>query len=126
MSASFETNLKAFNSNFSICSQITPSDMANIAARGFKSIVCNRPDHESEHQPTFAQIAAAASLFGLKAEYLPANSVSAIDNNHAELFVNLIRDLPTPTLAYCRTGLRSARFWELAVAHDTQTSTPAT
>jgi sulfide:quinone oxidoreductase len=98
-----------------------PVEMATIAALGFKSIVCNRPDHEAADQPSFSEVAAAANAFGLKAQYLPAASVGAISADQAELFCKLIRDLPTPTLAYCRTGLRSARFWELASTKASQT-----
>jgi sulfide:quinone oxidoreductase len=118
--------MKALSSDFSINPQVMPIDLASIAALGFKSIVCNRPDHETADQPSFSEIAVSASLFGIQAHYLPAASVSAIDSAQAEVFCKLMRELPTPTLAYCRTGLRSARFWELANAKAAKTCMSAT
>jgi sulfide:quinone oxidoreductase len=118
MTANLLTNIRALTDRLSICHQIAPTDVATIATLGFKSIVCNRPDNETADQPKFFEIELAANAFGLKAHYLPAESVMAISADQAKQFDKLIRELPAPTLAYCRTGLRSARFWEL-VANTT-------
>jgi Putative phosphatase (DUF442) len=36
--------------------QIRPEEVADIAAAGFRSIVCNRPDGEEQGQPTADEI----------------------------------------------------------------------
>ena len=47
--------------------QIAPADIAALAAAGFRSIICNRPDGEGADQPVFAEIEAAARAAGLEA-----------------------------------------------------------
>ncbi|MGI9500254.1 MAG: beta-lactamase hydrolase domain-containing protein, partial [Geminicoccaceae bacterium] len=39
--------------NLSVSPQITTSDIEAIAAAGFRSIICNRPDGEAPDQPSF-------------------------------------------------------------------------
>ena len=45
--------------------QITAADVPALADRGFRSIICNRPDGEGPDQPTFEEIEAAAQDAGL-------------------------------------------------------------
>ena len=62
--------IKAFNAGLSVSPQILPEDIAAIAAAGFRSVMCNRPDGEAADQPAFAEIEAAARAAGLEAAYL--------------------------------------------------------
>jgi sulfide:quinone oxidoreductase len=95
-----------------VTGQLAPADLQAIAAAGFKSIVCNRPDAEVEGQPSFVQLATAAGHSGLRLElhFLPVVSgkVTAADGRR---FAELITRLPLPVLAYCRSGTRSATLW---------------
>lgn len=104
---------KRISADLTVCAQITPADMADIAAFGFASIVCNRPDNEAEGQPSFAAIAAAAEQLGLKAAYQPITPGQCGPEQAAE-FARHITALPQPVFAYCRTGTRSATLWALA------------
>ena len=54
----------------SVTGQISPDDLQAIAAAGFKSLVCNRPDGESPGQFSSQDIATAANAAGLKLAYL--------------------------------------------------------
>src|SRR3546814_15265252 len=54
--------------------QIDPADVVALAASGFRSIVCNRPDGEEAGQPTAAAIAAAAEAHGLRFVHIPVMS----------------------------------------------------
>lgn len=103
---------KPINKGLSVSPQISAEDMADIKARGFRSIICNRPDGEGADQPTFTEIEVAARAHGLEARYLPVQSgrVSAGD---AAGFGSALDELPRPILAYCRTGTRSATLWSL-------------
>ncbi len=104
---------KPISATLSVSPQIQPDDIAAIAAAGFRSIVCNRPDGEGADQPAFQEIAAAAQAAGLRTAYQPivAGKVSDDDAVH---FSALLDELPKPIFAYCRTGTRSATLWSLA------------
>ena len=108
-------DIKHLNTQLSVAPQITQGDLPAIAAAGFKSIVCNRPDGEGADQPTFVEMEQAATALGLQAAYLPADSGKVTDDQGAA-FGKLLAELPGPVLAYCRTGTRSATMWALAQA----------
>ena len=90
--------------------QIRPRDMPEIRRRGYRAIVCNRPDGEADDQPTFDAVAAAARAEGLEVRYMPVTS-GEIDDAKAARFGATLAELPGPVLAYCRSGLRSATLW---------------
>jgi len=93
--------------------QITESDVATIAALGFRSIIGNRPDGEGPDQPPFASLAAAAEHQGLQNRHIPVVA-SQINSQDIECFREALRDLPKPIFAFCRTGTRSTILWALA------------
>ncbi|MBX9862359.1 MAG: TIGR01244 family phosphatase [Hyphomicrobium sp.] len=99
----------------SVSPQIAPSDVAALAASGFRSIISNRPDGEGADQPLFAEIEKAARERGLEARYVPVASGKVSDSD-TDAFRAALADLPKPVLAYCRTGTRSATLWSLAEA----------
>ena len=106
---------KKISSTLSVAPQILPNELVDVAAAGFRSIICNRPDGEAADQPTFDEIEAEAQKHGLAVRYIPivAGVVSDAD---AAAFGAALEELPSPTLAYCRTGTRSATLWSLAMA----------
>jgi len=106
---------KAISPDLSVSPQIHPDDIAAIAGAGFRSVICNRPDGEGADQPTFDEVAAAAKAAGLEARYLPIEQGKVSDAD-ADAFGEMLRALPGPTLAYCRSGMRSATLWSLAQA----------
>jgi len=103
--------------DFSVSPQITPEDIPAIAAAGFRSIMCNRPDNEEPGQPPESAVAEAARAAGLEIRAVPFSSA-----NMTEADVTAFRDaldtMPKPMLAYCRTGTRCTMMWSL-VNHDT-------
>ncbi len=113
---------KSVTEDISVSIQITPEDVAEIAAQGYRAIICNRPDGEGADQPSFAEIAAAAKAAGIEARYQPVVSGKVRDED-ADEFGALLRELPGPVLAYCRTGTRSATLWSLSQADKLETST---
>ena len=78
--------IRRIDDSISVAPQITPEDVAEIAAAGFTAIVNNRPDDEEGGQPEGDAIRAAAEAAG------------------------------GPVLAYCRSGTRSCNLWALARA----------
>ena len=94
-----------------VAGQLDPAAMAWAAQAGFKSVVNNRPDFEAgPDQPTSAQMEQAARSAGLSYAYLP---VSPMVQTPAEIarFAQLLRELPKPVLAYCRSGARSGKLY---------------
>ena len=56
-----EQNIKRIDASFSVTGQIEQSDLHSLAALGFASVICNRPDHEGgPEQPGHASIQQAA------------------------------------------------------------------
>lgn len=108
-------DLKTLTASISVSPQITPDDLQEIKDQGFRSIICNRPDGEGVDQPSFDEIAAAAKALGMDVRYLPIVAGKVSDED-AGLFDQALTELPGPTLAYCRSGTRSATLWSLAQA----------
>lgn len=107
--------LRTLNSAVSVSAQIAAADAAPVAAAGFRSVICNRPDGEGADQPTFDEVGRACRDAGLEVAYLPVVSGQVTDAD-AAAFGALVERLPKPVLAYCRTGTRSATLWSLSEA----------
>lgn len=106
--------LKTISPTLSVSSQILPHQVEALAKAGFKSIICNLPDGEGgPSQPCFDQIAAAASAAGMQAAYLPIVPGQA-GPAEAAAFRHLLDSLPTPIVAFCRSGNRSAVLWSMS------------
>lgn len=98
---------------FSVAPQITPDDVDTLAAAGFKTIICNRPDRESVGQPQCAEIMAVAQEHGIVFHNIPVVS-GQLTLEDIAAFSEALEESPTPVLAYCRTGTRSIQLWGLA------------
>lgn len=102
--------LKRITDKVSVSPQITPDDVKEVAAQGFRAIICNRPDGEGADQPSFEEVEAAAKAAGLEIRYVPVQSGMVRDEDVAA-FGQALKDIQRPVLAYCRTGTRSATLW---------------
>lgn len=108
--------IKQIAEHFSTAAQIAREDVADIAAAGYKSLICNRPDGEAgPDQPTHEEIAAAAREFGLEFAYVPV-VMENISQEDVARFKAALESLPQPVLGYCRTGRRSSTLYQLANA----------
>lgn len=110
MSFSFES----LNAGFAVAPQLEPADLAAVAAAGFRSVINNRPDLEGgAAQPLSAAMAAAAAAAGLEYAYLPVVP-SNIRPEEVTAMAALLARLPQPVLAFCRSGARAAKLYQLA------------
>ncbi|MDE1948632.1 MAG: TIGR01244 family phosphatase [Burkholderiales bacterium] len=101
--------LRAVAPDVCVAPQLSPEAMAEAARAGFRSVINNRPDFEhGPDQPTNAAIEAAARAAGLEYRFLPVNGMYQSPEEIAA-FGALLRELPRPILAFCRSGARSAR-----------------
>jgi uncharacterized protein (TIGR01244 family) len=98
--------------------QLQPEQLKEVAERGFKSVINNRPDfEEGAHQPTNEQVQAAAQEQGLNYVFQPVIS-GQITQQDVEAFANYVNELPKPVLAFCRTGNRCNNLYQMAKQMD--------
>lgn len=100
-----------------VAPQLTPEQLPALAAEGFRTLICNRPDDEEPGQPSAAAMAAAAAQHGLAFCNLPITSATLSDAD-IDAFGQALADLPRPILAYCRSGNRCTVLWALARAGE--------
>lgn len=92
--------------NMAVTGQIGPQEIAAIAEMGFKSVICNRPDAEyGPDQPAADDVHKACNAAGLSFGWVPVTPDGGTAHD-AQAMGKLVTSLPTPILAYCRTGNR--------------------
>ena len=97
-----------------VAGQVTAADVPALAAEGFRSLICNRPDGETAGQPSYAEIAAAAKAAGLEIRNIPIIPGKA-GLPEVEAFAKALEELPKPIVAYCRSGARSGQIHQAAL-----------
>lgn len=106
------TRFRKVTETFSVSPQMTAEDLDIAAGEGFKTIICNRPDHEEDGQPAIEALKQHAESLGLIFLALPFAGAPS-----AEIAAQqgaLISTAPQPVLAYCRSGTRSITAWALS------------
>lgn len=113
-------DIRPLTDSYAVSPQIAPEDMAEIKARGFTTLICNRPDAENPPGMQAADLRAAAEAAGLAFVDLPFA--------HGSLSLDLVQaqtDARTgatgPVLAYCASGNRCSVLWALGEAGDRPT-----
>ena len=91
----------------SVIGQLQPEEFVELARRGFKTIINNRPDGEEASQPGTAAEEAAARAAGLDYVFIPVTS-SNMRPEDVRRFAETIVASDGPVLAHCRSGARSA------------------
>lgn len=91
--------------------QISPDDMSALSAVGIGRIISNRPDGEESGQPSAAIMEAAARDAGLAFAWVPVAGLPGPAEVAA--VARLLAD-ETPTVMFCRSGMRSAALWAMA------------
>ena len=103
------------NDQFGTLGQIDSSHLAEIAQQGYKSVINNRPDGEGgPNQPSNASIQAEAEKLGLHYVYLPVVP-GAFTPAQVQEMARLLKTMPGPILAFCRSGARSTNLYQLAL-----------
>lgn len=103
-------NIHDIEPGFAISEAITPNDLEEVARRGFKSVICNRRPGEADDHPDDATLSAKAKALGIEWRCIPVTpgEYSAAD---IAAFGNALETLPTPILAFCRSGKRAIHLW---------------
>jgi len=110
-------DIRQLSPRYAVSPQIDVTDVAAIAAAGFGTIICNRPDAEippSHHAHAVQDAAHAAGLAFVVIEVTHQGlNDTVVDQQRAA-----IDGSDLPTLAYCASGTRSTIVWALGQAAD--------
>ncbi|MFC3100447.1 TIGR01244 family sulfur transferase [Altererythrobacter lauratis] len=98
---------------FSVTGQLRAANLKAAAEQGFKSVICNRPDGEEPDQPTAADLQRGAEGLGLQFRHIPVVPGMFTDAGAAQM-AQALAEMPAPVLAFCRTGARSTKLFEMA------------
>src|SRR5215510_8664833 len=102
--------------HFAVTGALQPDDLARAAALGFRSIISNLPDGESQVHPTSQQEARLAADAGLGFRHIPVTKAEAFSERVVGGTASVLSELELPVLAHCASGLRSAIAWAAAAA----------
>jgi len=97
---------------FSVSPQIAVSDLEKIAEQGFRTIINNRPDGESDDQPCSSELKAEATRLGMNYQDIPVTPGQLSEQNLEE-FGTALESAKAPIFAFCRTGTRCMTLWAL-------------
>jgi sulfide:quinone oxidoreductase len=95
--------------------QLAPEALPDLAAAGVRRIISNRPDGEEPGQPSAAEMERAARDAGMDFAWIP---VSGLPDAAQVAAVGALLGDGTPTVMFCRSGMRSATAWAMAERLD--------
>lgn len=107
-------DIRWISPEFAVAPQLSPADLAGLAAAGVRTLLVNRPDGEEPGQPSGAEMRTAAEALGLAFHAIPFAGnppPKAVSDTAA-----LLEAASAPVLAYCRSGRRSIMAWAMAQA----------
>ncbi|MFP4138184.1 MAG: TIGR01244 family sulfur transferase [Halomonas sp.] len=109
---------------FAITDAVNPADLDEVARRGFRAVVCNRRPGEAEDHPDDRPLRERAAELGLEWRCIP---VTPGDYSAADIaaFGEALETLPTPILAFCKTGKRAVHLWAQSRAREPGCDIPA-
>ncbi len=99
--------------SLSVADQIDERDVDALAAAGYKSVICNRPD--SEGGTPSQTIRTACERHGLKFFMQPV-VYERLGVADGDTFGQILQQCDEPALAYCRSGRRTVALWAIAAA----------
>ncbi|MEP5632299.1 MAG: TIGR01244 family sulfur transferase [Tateyamaria sp.] len=113
-------NIKQITPTYFVAPQLDPADMAEVAAAGITTVICNRPDEEVPPPFQADALEAAAKAAGLAFARLPLTHQTMNPENVAT-HMGHIQNSSGPVLAYCASGTRSTVVWCLGHAGSMST-----
>ncbi len=107
--------LRQLSADFWVAGQLEPEDFAELAKRGFRTVINNRPDGEEPGQLPSAEAERLCREHGLAYFHVPVVSGS-IFPDHVAAMADVMAESRGPWLAYCRSGARCCCLWALVSA----------
>lgn len=108
-------DMRQITPTYFVSPQLDPADMAEAAAAGITTVICNRPDDEVPVSHAANALAHAATEAGLAFHALPLTHQTMTPQN-AAAHADIIAHADGPVLAYCASGTRSTVAWCLGHA----------
>ena len=108
-------DIRRLTDSYAVSPQIDPADAPAIAAAGYRTVICNRPDAEVSPDTGSAAVGEAVRAAGMRFVVLPLTHDTL--RQHVAAQREALGD--GPTLAYCASGTRSTIAWALGEAGAT-------
>jgi uncharacterized protein (TIGR01244 family) len=108
-------DIRPLTDGYAVSPQIAAEEATEIAAAGFKTVICNRPDGEVPPEFQADAIRAAVEAAGMTFLENPVVGGAITPENVAEQG-DAIAGQTGPILAYCASGNRSSIVWALSQA----------
>jgi uncharacterized protein (TIGR01244 family) len=108
-------DIRPLSDAYAVSPQIAPEDAAAIAAAGYVTVICNRPDGENPPGLAAARIRTAVEAAGMRFVENPFNALT-LSLDHVAAQAAAMAAANGPVLAYCASGNRSSVVWALAQA----------
>ena len=106
-------DIRRITPDYAVSPQIEPEDLPEIAAQGFRTLVCNRPDAENPMELSSEIMRVATEAAGLRFIDNPVTHPTMTPERIATQVAALGDG---PVLAYCASGTRSSILWSLGQA----------
>ena len=106
-------DIRRITPDYAVSPQIEPEDLPEIAAQGFRTIVCNRPDSEVPLELSSEVMRVATEAAGLR---FVDNPVTHPTMTPERIAIQTQAMADGPVLAYCASGTRSSVLWSLGQA----------
>jgi sulfide:quinone oxidoreductase len=101
----------------SVAGRLDRADIDALAAAGVRTIINNRPDGEDPGQLPAAEARRIAEGHGIAYHHIPITAAT-LSRADVDAYATVLHDGPTPVVAHCRSGTRSALLWALTRMRD--------
>ena len=104
-------DIRTITPDYAVSPQIAPEDLPEIAAAGYRTVICNRPDAEIPVELSSGVMRIAAEAAGLR---FVDNQVTHQTMTPERIQAQAEAMANGPVLAYCASGTRCSVLWSLA------------
>ncbi|MGU3574613.1 TIGR01244 family sulfur transferase [Brucellaceae bacterium C25G] len=106
-------DIRQIDDFYSVSGQISPDDIRDIAAQGFQTLICHRPDGEGgAEQANFAEIAKVAEKVGITTVHIPFSG-GMLTQEDVDAMADALAKAEGPVLGFCRSGARSTQIYSI-------------
>lgn len=106
-------DIRQLTDNYAVSPQIAAEEAKDLAAAGFKTVICNRPDAEVPPELQADSIQAAVEAAGMTFVVNPVIG-GAVTPENVSAQGAAISNQAGPILAYCASGNRSSVVWAMS------------
>lgn len=110
---------KTLTPTVSVTGQMSADEIRALAAEGYSTVICNRPDGEEPGQPPLAELEAAAKAAGIAFHHIPVSG-GHFPESAISAFADALAGADGKVMAYCRSGTRSTCLWALSQARNAE------